>query len=208
MSIFLKATQSGWYPEFLNPVVDSVLVNPMHKQILDIGTGPGTLPQMLISKDSGLQISGIDISKSMIEKARRRVAHKNVSFEYQEENKPLPFTAEQFEIVSFCSVLFLLDDSIKTFLMNEAIRVLKPDGKIIILTPSGKKPVLSSFIEVWKYPSSINNFTFPVWKIATSRGARKWQRQKWPEKYATENHLNYTKYLAFNSNATIEIILK
>ncbi len=70
------------------------------------------------------------------------------------------------------------------------------------------KPVLSSFIEVWKYPSSINNFTFPIWKIATTKGARKWQRQKWPEKYATENHLNYTKYLAFNSNATIEIILK
>jgi 2-polyprenyl-3-methyl-5-hydroxy-6-metoxy-1,4-benzoquinol methylase len=79
MSIFLKATQSGWYPEFLNPVVDSVLVNPKHKQILDIGTGPGTLPQMLISKDSGLQITGIDISKSMIDKARRRVSHKNVS---------------------------------------------------------------------------------------------------------------------------------
>jgi len=208
MSIFLKATQSGWYPEFLNPVVDSVLVNPMHKQILDIGTGPGTLPQMLISKDSGLHITGIDINKSMIDEARRSVSHKNVSFEYQEENKPLPFTTEQFEVVTFCSVLFLLDDSIKTFLMNEAIRVLKPGGKIIILTPSGMKPVLSSFIEVWQYPSSINNFTFPIWKIATTRGARKWQRQKWPEKYATENHLNYTKYLAFNSNATIEIILK
>ncbi len=129
MSIFLKATQSGWYPEFLNPVVDSVLVNPKHKQILDIGTGPGTLAQMLISKDSGLQITGIDISKSMIDEARRSVSHKNVSFEYQEENKPLPFTTAQFEVVTFCSVLFLLDDSIITFLMNEAIRVLKPAGK-------------------------------------------------------------------------------
>lgn len=176
MSIFLKATQSGWYPELLNPVVDSVLVNPKHNQILDIGTGPGTLPQMLISKDSVLQITGIDISKSMIDKARRSVSHKNVSFEYQVENKPLPFTTEQFEVVTFCSVLFLLDDGFKSILMNEAIRVLKPGGKIIILTPSGMKPVLSSFIEVWKYSSSINNFTFPVWKIATSRGARKWQR--------------------------------
>ena len=208
MSIFLKATRSGWYPEFLNPVVDSVLGNPKYKQILDIGTGPGTLPQMLINKDSGLQISGIDISKSMIDEARKTVSHKNVSFEYQEENKPLPFTTEQFDVVTFCSVLFLLDDSIKTILMNEAIRILKPGGKIIILTPSGRKPILSSFFEVWQYPFSINNFTFPVWKIATTRGARKWQRQKWSEKYAKENQLSYTKSLAFNNNATIEIISK
>ena len=206
MSLFLKATQSGWYPEFLNPVVDSVLVNPKHKQILDIGTGPGTLPQLLISKDSGLQITGIDSSKSMLDEARRNVSHKNVSFEYQKENKPLPFTTAQFEVVTFCSVLFLIDDGNKSILMNEAMRVLKPGGKIIVLTPSGIKPVLSSFIEVWKYSSSFNNFTFPVWKIATTRAARKWQRQKWLGKYATENQLSYTRSLIFNNNATIEII--
>lgn len=208
MSIFLKATQSGWYPEFLYPVADSVLANPEHKQVLDIGTGPGTLPQMLISKDSGLRITGIDISRAMIDEARRSVSHKNVSFEYQQANKPLPYASQQFDAVTFCSVLFLVDDSIKTILMNEAMRVLKPGGKIIILTPSGMKPILSSFIEMWDYRFSIYNFTFPIWKLATSGGARKWQRQKWSEKYAKENQLNYRTTLTFNNNATIEIISK
>lgn len=208
MSIFLKATHSGWYPEFLNPVVDAVLANKETKEVLDIGTGPGTLPQMLISKDSDLRITGIDIRKAMIDQARRSVSHKNVSFEYQEENMPLPFVNRQFDAVTFCSILFLLDDSHKTILIREALRVLKPDGSIIILTPSGIKPILSSFSEVWNYRFSISNFTFPVWKLATTKRARKWQRQNWPEKYAKEIQLNYTKSHVFNNNATIELLNK
>lgn len=208
MSIFSKATRSGWYPEFLNPVVKTITNNAENKTVLDIGTGPGTLPQMLIRKDSSLQITGIDIDTTMIDEAKKRVRHKNVFFQYQKINAPLEFADEQFDVVTFCSVLFLVDDNIKAELINEALRVLKPSGKIVILTPSGKKSILSSFIEVWRYNFSFNNFTFPIWKIATTRGARKWQRQKWLENYANKNQLNYTVNLTFNNNATIEIISK
>ena len=143
MSVFIKATRSGWYPEFLKPVVDSVLANPTYKQILDIGTGPGTLPQMLIAKNLAVQITGIDTSKNMIEVARKSVSHKNVFFKHQQENESLPFEKQQFDVVTFCSVLFLLDDNTKSMLMNEALRVLKPEGKIIVLTPSGEKAILA-----------------------------------------------------------------
>jgi ubiquinone/menaquinone biosynthesis C-methylase UbiE len=206
MSIFSKATKSGWYPQFLNPVVEAITRNSQNHTILDIGTGPGTLPEMLIMKDSGLKITGIDIDSTMIDEAKSRLSHLNVSFQNQKVNAPLQFVNEQFDVVTFCSVLFLLDDTIKTGLMNEAVRVLKANGRIIILTPSGKKPILSAFIEVWRYKFSFNNFTFPIWKIATTRGGRKWQRQKWLESYAMVNHLNYSCSLTFNNNATIEII--
>lgn len=208
MSIFSKATKSGWYPEFLNPVVESITSNAENKTILDIGTGPGTLPQMLIEIDSSLQITGIDIDTIMIDEAKKRVFHKNISFQYQKINAPLEFANEQFDIVTFCSVLFLVDDDIKTDLMNEALRVLKPNGQIVILTPSGKKSILSSLIEVWQYKFSFNNFTFPIWKIATTRAGRKWQRQNWLEIFAIENKLKYTISLTFNNNATIETISK
>jgi ubiquinone/menaquinone biosynthesis C-methylase UbiE len=208
MSIFIKATRSGWYTEFLNPVVETITSNAENHTVLDIGTGPGTLPKMLIQKDSSLQITGIDINTTMINEARKNVSHKNVSFQYQKINAPLEFADKQFDVVTFCSVLFLVDDNIKAELMNEALRVLKPNGKIIILTPSGKKSILSSFIEVWRYNFSFNNFTFPIWKIATTRGARKWQRQKWLEHFAKDNKLNYTVTLTFNNNATIETISK
>jgi ubiquinone/menaquinone biosynthesis C-methylase UbiE len=208
MSIFIKATRSGWYSEFLKPVVDSVSGDPESKRVLDVGTGPGTLPQMLINQYPALRINAIDTSRAMIDEAQRTVSHKNIHFEYQPTHKPLPFARTQFDTVTFCSVLFLLDETTKTNLITEAIRVLKPKGKIVILTPSGKKPILSSFFEVWKYPFSINNYTFPIWKLATTGGARRWQRQNWSEKYAGDNQLNYTKSFVFNNNATIEIISK
>lgn len=208
MSVFLKATQSEWYREFLGPVADSVLANPENKRILDIGTGPGTLPQILIGKDSGLQITGIDSSQSMIDEARRNVSAQHVTFQYQPANKPLPFADREFDVVAFCSVLFLLGDSVRTILLNEAIRVLKPGGKVIILTPSGRKPILSSLIEMWRYKFSFNNFTFPIWKLATTHRARKWQGQKWPEQYAKRNQLGHAKAHVFNGNATLEVISK
>jgi len=208
MSIFSKATKSGWYPEFLKPVVETITDNSENHTILDIGTGPGTLPEMLIKKDSDLQITGIDIDSTMITEAKSRLSHKNASFRIQKINSPLEFANEQFDVVTFCSVLFLLDDTIKTELLNEAVRVLKENGRIIILTPSGKKPILTAFIEVWRYKFSLNNFTFPIWKIATTSGGRKWQKRKWLESYAKENQLKYSASTTFNNNATIETITK
>ena len=205
-SLFLKATSSGWYPEFLMPIVDIVTANARDKKILDIGTGPGTLAQMLITRDSTLHITGIDTNKAMIDEARKRMSHINVSFEYEKINAELEFADSQFDVVTFCSVLFLLDDSIKTHLMKEALRVLKPTGEIVILTPTGKKLGLSSLNEVLKYPFPINNFTFLIWKIATINRGRKWQKQKWLEKYAGANQLNYSQAIVFNDNASVETI--
>ena len=106
MSIFLKATNSGWYPEFLKPVVKTVAVNSESKKILDIGTGPGTLPQMLINEDSSLQITGIDIDTAMIDKARRQLVHKNVSFDYEKINAPLAFVDNEFDTIINPTILF------------------------------------------------------------------------------------------------------
>lgn len=207
-TIFLKATESGWYPEFLKPVVEAITYTEAHRTVLDIGTGPGTLPQMLIKADFTLHITGIDVDSAMINEARKRLSHKNVSYQYEKLNVPLAFADNQFDVVTFCSVLFLVDDSTKLKLMNEALRVVKPNGKIIILTPSGQKVIVSSFIEVWHYRFTLNNFTFIIWKMATTRGGRKWQRQKWLEQYAKKKNLNYTSSLIFNNNASIETILK
>jgi ubiquinone/menaquinone biosynthesis C-methylase UbiE len=206
MNLFLKATQSAWYSHFLNPVVGAISNSTKNLKILDVGSGPGTLAQLLNEKEAQFEITGIDISKKMIEEAKKRVSHKNISFQNQKVNAPLAFADKQFDVVTFCSVLFLVEDKLKAKLIQEALRVLKPNGKIIILTPSGKKSILSSFFEVWKYNFSIYNLTFPIWKIATTRSGRKWQRQKWLEKFASKNKLNYSKSFTFNDNATIEII--
>ena len=206
--MFLKAQASGWYPLFLKPVIDTILADKNNIKILDVGTGPGKLLELLNEQNENLQLTGIDIDTSMIGEARKKMLHKNVSFQYQEVNAKLDFDDTEFDVVTFCSVLFLLDDAAKTFLFNEALRVLKPNGKIIVLTPSGKKTIISSFAEVWHYPYTPTNWTFIVWKTLTTKGARKWKQNEWLKVFSQRRHLKYGDEKTFNKNATIEIVTK
>lgn len=209
MSILTKASQSGWYPEFLHPVLEATLdTNNTNYNILDIGTGPGSLPEMLVKKDSSVLITAIDIDSAMITNVKARIKHKKIEFKHQQSGNHLDFTANQFDVVTICSVLFLLDENTKTKLMEEAFRVVKPNGKVIVLTPSGQKCAIASFVEVWRYPFSWNNFTFPIWKIATTGKGRKWNKEKWLKNWAFTKQYEYTSKNVFNNNATIEIITK
>ena len=90
--------------------------------------------------------------------------------------------------------------------MNEALRVLNPDGIIIVLSPSGKKTIISSLIEVWRYPFASTNWTFIIWKTFTTRSARKWQYKNWLADFSAKQSLKYASTLIFNNNATIETI--
>lgn len=207
-SLFLKANDSGWYPEFLDPVVDTILNHGLHLHILDIGTGPGKLPELLIRRDSSLHVTGIDIDTHYIDMARQRIVHKNVSFEYQKINAPLIYKDTQYDIVTFCSVLFLLDDSSKTLLVKEALRVLKPGGKIVVLSPSGRKSVFSSLREIWSYPYSNSNWTFTAWKAFTNSRGNRWQENGWLKQFSKIQQLEYSNHWVFNDNASLEIVIK
>lgn len=203
--IFIKAQSSGWYPLFLQSVIDAITTDYQEK-ILDIGTGPGKLPELLIQKDSSLQITGIDINASYIDEAKQRVKHPNVSFKHVNAGAQLDFAKKEFDVVTFCSVLFLLDDYAKTILMNEAVRVLKPTGKIIVLSPSGKKSIFSSIHEINGFPKSRYNWTYFIWKTATKNRGEKWQKSYWLKDFSNTIKMKYLRTSAFNNNASIEIL--
>jgi ubiquinone/menaquinone biosynthesis C-methylase UbiE len=206
-SPFIKAQDSGWYPEFLKPVVDTLLKDKTNATLLDVGTGPGKLPEILITANPDLHITGIDIDTGMIDLARKRLQNPNVSYQYEKINAPLDFADSTFDVVTFCSVLFLVSDSVKTLLMNEAMRVLKPGGKVVVLTPSGRRPA-AAIAEIWRFPFSVHNWTYIVWRTLTASGGRHWQKAQWLAKYGKERKLNYSNTLTFHDNAAIEIIYK
>jgi len=206
MTLFLKATNSNWYTEFIRPAAEAVLSVKPHQYILDIGTGPGNLPLMLIAAEPTLNITGIDVDTTMIDKARKRSANGRVNFLYQKMDAALEFGDSQFDVVSFCSVLFLLNDNSKTLLMNEALRVLKPGGSIIILTPSGSKARFTAFSEVSRFKPLKHNLTYLFWKVLTTGGGRRWQKGEWLPDFAKDNRLDYKTIRTFNDNALLETI--
>lgn len=207
-SVFLTATNSTWYTEFLKPVLDHITNDPLNRKILDIGTGPGTLPRMLVERNADLKVTGIDVNHAYIDYAQKSIKQENISFLYQRPHAPLNFSDNQFDVVTFCSVLFLLNDEIKGSLLREALRVLKPQGKILILSPSGKKEDHTP-TQTTDRPENLfsgGNWTYWVWKTLTSSAGRKWQEQKWLKKYANEHHLNYQITPVFDDHASLEII--
>jgi SAM-dependent methyltransferase len=207
-SIFIRATQSNWYPFFLQPALEAIQPVSGIERVLDIGTGPGVLAGMISQQYPYMQVTGTDIDLSMVLYAKKTKKATNLHFQLQQPNTPLPFETALFDRIYFCSILFLLDESQRTALLQEALRLLNPGGKIIILTPTGKKTIFSAFIEVWRFPFSGYNWTFIIWKLFTSYKAKHWQHTGWIKKISDKSQTTYKYQLVFNNNACIETISK
>ncbi len=121
------------------------LANPAPKQrILEVGVGTGlSLP--FYRPDS--QVTGIDISPEMLEKARKRVERQGLDH----VEGLLEMDAEQMELESgaYDTVVAMYVASVvpnPDRLINEMRRVCRPGGEIIIINHfASKHPVLRRF---------------------------------------------------------------
>jgi ubiquinone/menaquinone biosynthesis C-methylase UbiE len=101
--------------------------------VLDVGCGAGvdTLFSAKMTGPSGKAV-GVDITPAMLEKAKENLSKtnlKNVTFkEGSAEN--LPFTDEDFDVVTSNGALNLVLDKPKAF--AEIYRVLRPDGRLMV----------------------------------------------------------------------------
>jgi SAM-dependent methyltransferase len=98
------------------------------KRVLDIACGKGTT-SILIAKKFGCKITGIDISPSLIEDAKK-LAKKNsvenlIDFQVADATK-LQFNDNEFDASIAQAMLVLIDD--KVSVIREALRVIKPSG--------------------------------------------------------------------------------
>jgi phosphatidylethanolamine/phosphatidyl-N-methylethanolamine N-methyltransferase len=100
-----------------------------HQKILEIGVGPGSTLEFYPSKNF---IVGIDISASMVERARLRSAELNNGnqFEFQVMDAAcLDFPDNYFDVVMAAYVITTVQDPYQV--CREILRVVKPGGQII-----------------------------------------------------------------------------
>ncbi|MBS1512277.1 MAG: class I SAM-dependent methyltransferase [Bacteroidetes bacterium] len=207
-SPFLIAQETGWYPQLLQPVIDEIPYNKATVDVLDVGTGPGKLAALIIEQKLDIAFTGIDINENYIALANQKAKHEGFTFQLQKPNESLVFANASFDVVTICSLLFLLDTPARNYLLDEMLRVLKPGGKLIVLTPSGKKNSITAFWEVWRYPFNPGNWTFILWKLFTSARARQWNKESWLEKQSENLNLDYAIKTVFNDNANLATLLK
>ncbi|NUR99795.1 MAG: methyltransferase domain-containing protein [Kribbellaceae bacterium] len=120
------------------------------RRILDVGCGSGPLSAAL--RDRGAIVSGLDLSASMLELARRRLGD-DVDLRVADLAKPLPYDDAAFDDVVCSLALHNLKDWTEP--LAELHRVLKPGGRLILslnhpfvytaLNPDGKYFDLAEF---------------------------------------------------------------
>lgn len=107
---------------------------PVEAKVLELGCGTGRFIPHLIHK--GYQLTAIDNSQKMLEKARERI-HVEVKAPVeilQTEANSIPFDDDSFDAVYSILVINLIQDYQMTF--KEVARVVKPGGLFIFNVPN------------------------------------------------------------------------
>ncbi|MHA6263541.1 class I SAM-dependent methyltransferase [Arenibacterium sp. CAU 1754] len=105
-------------------------INTRSGTVLEVGVGTGlSLP----SYKPELKVTGIDFSADMLEKARKRVAERqleNVVALRQMDARSLDFPDNSFDTVAAMHVLSVVPEP--EIVMSEIARVLRPGGEVVI----------------------------------------------------------------------------
>src|SRR5512147_121115 len=103
---------------------------PANGKVLEIAPGPGYFC-IELAKLGNYQITGLDISKSFVEIARRNAAEAGLKIDFREGNaSAMPFKENTFDF-TFCQAAFKnFSEPVKA--ITEMYRVLRPKGVSVI----------------------------------------------------------------------------
>ena len=114
------------------------------EQILDVACGTGSIPIKLASM--GYKVTGVDISREMIEIARKKAESKNVAVKFEVKDMRNLDYKDKFDAATciFTSISYntSMEDMIKTF--SGIYRALKAGGLFIVDNPNPYRVFRSS----------------------------------------------------------------
>ena len=127
------------------------------KQILDIATGTGDLALMMSSLNPD-KITGLDISKGMLEVGKEKVANANLTDTIDMvvgDSENIPFKDNSFDAITVSFGVRNFENLDKG--LTEILRVLKPGGKFVVLETSN--PTKFPFKQGYKF---YTNYILPT----------------------------------------------
>ena len=117
-------TEKAW-----DTTIKTLAKSGQNQDALDIGTGPGQLAFYLAG--AGFNVTGLDISPEMINKARKRAEEMEHSIDFRTgDAEHLDFPDNSFDVVVSRNLIWTLPNP--DLALKEWHRVLKPGGRIIV----------------------------------------------------------------------------
>ncbi len=130
-------------------------------RILDIGCGTGRHTIELTKR--GYTVTGIDLSDSMLEQARKKASADKLPIDFQKHDaRDLPFVDEFDLVIMMCEAAFPLmeTDEMNFQILQNATKALKPKGRLIFTTLNGLFPLFHSVKEFLNSESKEGNATY------------------------------------------------
>jgi phosphatidylethanolamine/phosphatidyl-N-methylethanolamine N-methyltransferase len=142
---------AGVYDLIFGPVLHPGRVDAIERmaikpcdRVLEVGVGTGINAALY---PSDCAVTGIDLSSSMLEKARERVARKGVRNVrlLQMDAANLKFADDTFDIVYAPYVISVVPDPVAV--TREMVRVCRPGGRVVILNHFRSKSPIGASLE-------------------------------------------------------------
>lgn len=106
-------------------------------RVLEVGAGTGVMS--LLIAELGYQLTAIDISRGMLQEARRKAAQRSLPITFEiADAEVLPFPEDQFDAVFGRHILWTLPHPDKA--LREWRRVLHPDGSLVLVDSLAVRP--------------------------------------------------------------------
>jgi|SRR6056297_183532 len=130
-------------------------------KILDVGCGTGRHTIELTKR--GYEVTGIDLSDSQLERARKKAAQHNLEIAFkQQDARDLPFEDEFDVAIMLCEGGFPLmeTDEMNFEILENVTKSLKENGKFIFTTLNGLFPLYHSVEKFLEGESEEGNATY------------------------------------------------
>ena len=151
-SAYAKATRMA-IESYYRQVAEKIAAHLKSGTILDLGTGPGYLPIEIVKKSSQIQITGIDLSRKLIQMARANASTAGLAdrLNFQLGNAAaLDFEDSSFDMVISTGMLHSIKEPVKV--LQEIYRVLKAGREAWIFDPAR----VTSAVDRKKWKASLN----------------------------------------------------